>query len=104
MCLSFYSFYECGFQDFNFSHQYDCIWLQWFLMYLQDRDLVTALNKCRENLTGDAGGKTGLIFVKENITKAGAHLDKSDNSIARSELYFKTIFDTCGLEIIHKSH
>lgn len=31
-------------------------------------------------------------------------MDKSDNSIARSELYFKMMFDTCGLEIIHKSH
>lgn len=72
-------------------------------MYLHDKDFIKTLTKCRESLTRK-GAKTGLIFVKENAKAAGALLDKSDNSIARSELHFKIIFDTCGLKIIHKSY
>jgi len=72
-------------------------------MYLHDTDLINAISKCRDNLTRK-NGKTGLIFIKENANRAGALLDKSDNSIARSEFYFKVIFDTCGLKVIHKSY
>lgn len=72
-------------------------------MYLHDRDLIKALSKCRANLTRK-NGKTGLIFIKENVKRGGALLDKSDNSIARSEIFFKVIFDTCGLKIIHKTY
>lgn len=72
-------------------------------MYLHDTDLIKTLSRCRENLTRK-GNRSGLIFVKENAKKAGALIDKSDNSVARSEFYFKIIFDTCGLKIIHKSY
>ena len=71
-------------------------------MYLNDQDLIKTLHRCRENVTVK-GNKCGLIFVKENVKKAGAYLDKSDNSLARSEFYFKVIFDVCGLAIVHKS-
>ena len=56
------NFYCCGFQDFEFEHKYDCIWLQWFLMYLTDDDLVAMLSRCGSHLTPG-----GLVVVKENV-------------------------------------
>ena len=47
------NFYNCGFQDFKFEHKYDCIWLEWFLMYLTDNDLIDSLMRCKNNLTVD---------------------------------------------------
>lgn len=72
-------------------------------MYLNDTDLINTLVRCRSNLTSD-NNKTGLIIVKENVKKSGAYLDKSDNSLVRSEFYFKIIFEVCGLEILHSSY
>ena len=62
------NFYQCGFQDFEFEHQYDLIWLHWFLMYLTDTDLISILVKCRENMKMK-DGKRGMIFVKENVVE-----------------------------------
>ena len=42
------AFIETKLQDFVFKDQYDCIWLQWFLMYVNDRDLCDFLIKARE--------------------------------------------------------
>ena len=36
-------------------------------MYLTDKDLISILVRCRENLTYK-DGKKGMIFVKENVT------------------------------------
>ena len=102
LIIHLYSFNVCGFQDFEFKYKYDCIWLQWFLMYLHDKDLIEALCKCRENLNQD-DTRTGLIFVKENAKSEGALLDKSDNSIARSLEHFEVIFKACGLKIIDRT-
>ena len=99
------NFYNCGFQDFKFEHKYDCIWLEWFLMYLTDKDLIESLMRCRRNLTVDKKtGNSGLIIVKENIKASGCYLDREDNSLIRSPMYFKAIFDTCGLEILTTSN
>ena len=74
-------------------------------MYLNDQDLIKAFCRCRDNLTkGEEGsGKTGLIFVKENVKASGAYLDKSDYSLVRSEAHFRAIFATCGLDVLHRS-
>ena len=45
------SYYVAGFQDFKFEYKYDLIWLQWFLMYLTDDDLIQKLKECAENLS-----------------------------------------------------
>jgi len=74
-------------------------------MYLTDKDLIDSLMRCRNNVTmNKETGKSGLIIVKENVKSTGCHLDKEDNSIIRSPMYFKAIFDTCGLEILHTSY
>lgn len=99
------NFYLTGFQDHVFEHKYDCIWLQWFLMYLTDRDLLNILVKCAENCAHDElTGRSGLIVIKENIRSSGGYwVDKEDNSFIRSPTYFAMIFDAAGLEILHKS-
>ena len=73
-------------------------------MYLTDDDLIKALMNCRQNLTFDQEtGKSGLIFVKENVASTGGWFDREDNSIIRSPNYFEAIFKTCGFEILNKS-
>lgn len=47
------NFYCAGFQDHLFEHHYDLVWLQWFLMYLTDDDLVAALKRTADHLTHD---------------------------------------------------
>ena len=72
--------------------KYDCIWLQWFLMYLTDDDLILQLKKCAENLTINPNdGSSGLIIIKENVKNTGCYLDKEDNSLIRSRMHFKAI-------------
>jgi protein N-terminal methyltransferase len=55
---------------------YDLIWLQWFLMYLSDEDLVKSLKQCAEQLTkNEETGESGLIIIKENVKDAGVFYD-----------------------------
>ena len=74
-------------------------------MYLTDKDLVQALRHTADHLTiCEKTGESGLIFIKENIKRDGFYVDKEDNSVIRSQVYFKAIFDAAGLEIIHESN
>ena len=57
------------------------------LCYLTDQDLLSFLEKTKQHgLTrSDDGSKSGLVFVKENISGGSTFLlDKSDNSIMRT--------------------
>ena len=93
-----------GFQDFKFEYKYDLIWLQWFLMYLTDDDLIQKLKECAENLTvSEETGQSGLIVGKENVKGSGFHVDKEDNSVIRSPIHFTAIFNASGLEVLHSS-
>jgi protein N-terminal methyltransferase len=74
---------------------YDCIWVQWVLMYLTDADMETFLERIQPSLTF-----TGLIIVKENIKTRGFYLDKEDNSLARSDFLYKEAFRKAGLRVI----
>ena len=40
-------FYCSGLQDFQFEQEYDLIWVQWVLNYLNNEDLVNFLINCR---------------------------------------------------------
>ena len=73
-------------------------------MYLTDDDLIQTLSRCRDNLTFDPeSGKSGLIYVKENIKQHGAWLDRDDNSLIRNAVHFQKIFEVAGFEVLHKS-
>uniref|UniRef100_A0A7S3CSS5 Alpha N-terminal protein methyltransferase 1 n=1 Tax=Strombidium rassoulzadegani TaxID=1082188 RepID=A0A7S3CSS5_9SPIT len=92
-------FYTGGFQDFEFEEgrAYDVIWLQWFLMYLKDDDLVEMLRRC--------GDKAEYLVVKENtfdlITSLeDQKVDHDDNSVVRTIEEFKQCFERADLEIL----
>ena len=64
------NFYLKGLQEFDYEHRYDAIWIQWVLCYLTDSDLAEFLEKTKQvGLTkSEDGTKTGLLFVKENVS------------------------------------
>lgn len=60
--------------------QYDLIWIQWCVGYLDDEQLVAYLKRCKEVLTP----KTGVIVIKENIaTDDNDVWDETDSSVTR---------------------
>ena len=102
------NFYLCGYQDMKFEHKYDCIWLQWFLMYLTDDDLIASLKRSADALTvfpedSHSPGQSGLIIIKENVKNRDFIVDKEDNCVIRSAVYFQRIFEAAGLEVLHSS-
>ncbi|KAH7673702.1 Alpha-N-methyltransferase NTM1 protein [Dioscorea alata] len=74
--------------------RYDVIWIQWCIGQLPDDDFVSFFKRAKVGLKPD-----GFFVVKENIARQGFVLDKEDNSITRSDLYFKELFNQCGLYI-----
>ncbi|WOG81635.1 hypothetical protein DCAR_0100786 [Daucus carota subsp. sativus] len=89
------NFYCVPLQEFTpDAKRYDVIWVQWCIGHLADDDFVSFFNRAKVGL------KPGGIFVlKENIARSGFVLDKEDKSITRSDLYFKELFNRCGLHI-----
>lgn len=91
--------YQSSLQNFEFSKQYNVIWIQWCVENLDDDDLLNFLIKCKNSLTSD-----GLIIVKENIVSKGAQFIQEDYSRVRSDVMFKQIFEKSGLKIIKHFH
>ena len=95
------NFYCAGLQEFDYQTRYDALWVQWCLCYLTDSDLSEFLAKTkRDGLNRTEDGKTGLIFVKENVAGGEFILDKSDNSVMRTNKQFETIFQASGYTIM----
>ncbi|XP_010689482.2 alpha N-terminal protein methyltransferase 1 isoform X2 [Beta vulgaris subsp. vulgaris] len=89
------NFYCVPLQEFTPEPgRYDVIWIQWCIGHLTDDDFVSFFKKAK------AGLKPGGFFVlKENIARNGFVLDKEDCSITRSDLYYKELFQRCGLHL-----
>ncbi|CAE8610479.1 unnamed protein product [Polarella glacialis] len=92
--------YCSSLQDFTpQAGRYDCIWVQWVIIYLTDEDLAKFLRRCSESLRPG-----GLIFIKENVQfkteKADLLKDEDDSSVTRSNRLMRHIFEQAGLEII----
>ena len=67
---------------------------------MTDSDLAEWLVRAREDgLNRTEDGKTGLIFVKENVAGSSFILDKSDNSVMRTDKQFHAIFEDAGYTI-----
>ena len=86
-------------QDFIPTQKYDCIWIQWVIIYLTDVDLISFLKRCSDSLNPN-----GVIIIKENVLgKKNEHreflLDEEDSSLTRSKPYMKWIFEQSKLEI-----
>ncbi|KAI8468749.1 MAG: alpha-N-methyltransferase NTM1 [Monoraphidium minutum] len=87
----------CGLQGFEPpAGKYDCIWIQWCLLYLTDADALALFERCKTGLSQD-----GVIVVKENICKEGFVVDKEDNSLTRSHAYMLELFESAGLQVLH---
>ena len=71
-------------------------------MYLTDSDLHNFLVRSRENLevsdevTTQGVRKCGLMFVKENINDEKFLVDRTDNSIMRTNGHFEAMFEDAG--------
>ncbi|KAL8101279.1 hypothetical protein AgCh_033236 [Apium graveolens] len=89
------NFYCVPLQEFTpDAKRYDVIWVQWCIGHLADDDFISFFSRAKVGL------KPGGVFVlKENIARSGFVLDKEDKSITRSDLYFKELFNRCGLHI-----
>ena len=89
-------------QDFKPEKEaYDCIWVQWVVIYLTDVDFVRFLKRCAKGLRPG-----GLIIVKENVLgDTPAHrgrdflLDEEDSSLTRTKPYMRHIFKEAGLRV-----
>ncbi len=57
------------------------------------------MTKARDHLVAEKVGKSGLIFIKENVTEAG-RIRKKDNSYYRTIEEFKQLFKAAGLQIL----
>ncbi|KAH8653410.1 alpha-N-methyltransferase NTM1 [Xylariales sp. PMI_506] len=81
---------------------YDVIWNQWCVGHLNDQQLTEYLERCKEALARDEQGKvTGVIVVKENLTRLGRDLfDELDSAVTRCDETFRAIFARAGLKII----
>ncbi|XP_058196097.1 alpha N-terminal protein methyltransferase 1 isoform X2 [Rhododendron vialii] len=89
------NFYCVPLQEFTpDAGRYDVIWVQWCIGHLTDDDFVSFFKRAKDGLK-----PAGLFVLKENIARTGFVLDKEDRSVTRSDLYFKELFDRCGLHI-----
>ena len=109
--------YNLRFEDMSLDAKlsYDCVWIQWLLMYLTDDQIQSVLKKCVNSLSpSDSNGKSGLIFVKEVVVPDGCCvkeqkdiklgvcvLNKKDYYIMRSRDHYEQIFLSVGLQIVH---
>jgi protein N-terminal methyltransferase len=92
-------FFQQGLESFEPEPgRYDCIWVQWCLLYLTDDDLIACL---RRAATGLKGG--GRIVVKENICKKGFVVDRSDSSLTRSTAYLSGLFARADMATIYSA-
>eukprot|EP01029_Cantina_marsupialis_P023822 TRINITY_DN60013_c0_g2_i1.p1 TRINITY_DN60013_c0_g2~~TRINITY_DN60013_c0_g2_i1.p1 ORF type:complete len:257 (+),score=49.42 TRINITY_DN60013_c0_g2_i1:300-1070(+) len=85
-----------GLQTFVPTKEYDCIWIQWVLAYLTDKDLVEFMRNCKQGLSKD-----GVIVVKANATGYQQFVfDEEDVSVTRSFEFFNALFVAAGLNIV----
>merc|ERR1719162_231352 len=76
---------------------YDCIWVQWCIIYLTDADLARFLRRCTRALRPG-----GIIVIKENVLDKGEGeilKDEDDSSVTRGEPLMHHIFQQAGLEV-----
>lgn len=84
-------------QEFDFVHRkYDLIWVQWVIIYLTDADFIAFLKRAKTSLN-----PSGIIVIKDNILRSeGFWVDRSDNSIIRSDIFMRSLFARSGLSVL----
>ena len=91
-----------GIQNWLPDVKYDCIWVQWALLYLTDEDIINFLNIIKFSLNIN-----GFIFIKDNVGNKNkkAPINKAqyrsiDNSVNRVYKHYLDLFNICGLILI----
>ncbi|CAK1556335.1 unnamed protein product [Leptosia nina] len=88
--------YQIGLQLFKPPLKYDLIWCQWVLGHLNDSDLISFLERCKEALN-----ENGMIVIKENTTTTNdIEYDDVDSSMTRPYNLMLKIFDEANLKLI----
>jgi len=76
-------------QKIEFKKKYDCIWIQWCLENLNDKDLNVFMKNCHNNLN-----ENGLVIIKENIEEEkDFSFSEADYSKIRSDKIFQIFFE-----------
>lgn len=76
--------------------RYDCIWVQWCLLYLTDDDCVSFFARASAGLKPG-----GAFFVKENVCANGFVVDEEDCSLTRSNAYLMELFKNCNMSVVY---
>ena len=64
--------YCCNIKDIEFKYNYDCIYMCWGFLYMNDADVIKFLWKARKALTKkNQQGNSGVIISKENVQDLG---------------------------------
>ena len=82
-------------QHLKLNKKYDCIWIQWSILYLRDDDLIEMLMICKQHLK-----ENGIIVVKENVGEDGFYWDRSDNSLMRTVEHMTSLFKKSNLKVL----
>lgn len=92
------NFFQTSLQDFYPTEQYDIIWCQWVLSHLTDEDLVAFLKRCAGALC-----PSGMIIVKENISKDRIVKDEVDSSVTRTTEDYVKVFKLASLRVVRQA-
>jgi protein N-terminal methyltransferase len=89
---------ECGAQDWQIDEDFDCIWLQWVLMFLTDEDAVSLLMRCKQHLRPN-----GIVVVKDNMIQSRRKSDAvwfpNDHSLSRTVFHVRDLIGRSGLRV-----
>ena len=89
-------FHCTGLQSFcPEPNKYDCIWIQWVLGYLNDKDLVEFFKRCKQALKPN-----GICVLKENVSKAEDEFDEVDSSYTRPKQAYVNAIHKAGMHMI----
>lgn len=92
------NYYMTEIQKFNFEKQYDLIFIQWVLEYVNYSDLIRFFNKVKRSLKPN-----GIVIIKENINidNDGDIIISEEGSRIRSYNTYEKIYEDTGLNIVH---
>ncbi|GAM17724.1 hypothetical protein SAMD00019534_008990, partial [Acytostelium subglobosum LB1] len=95
------NYFAMGLQDFKFQRedgtplQYDCVWIQWVIGHLTDKDLILFIRRCLAALAPN-----GVLCIKDNTAKRSFVMDKDDSSVTRSDNHFRYLFEQSGAKLL----
>ena len=89
-------FHVTGLQSFEpDENKYDCIWMQWVLGYLDDKDLVEFFRRCKRALK-----PRGVCVLKENVSQREPEFDAVDSSYTRPRQAYLNAIHKAGMMLI----